>query len=76
MRLGFMTTRLVESRDEAQAELDAVQLIRENQKLAGVLNDRSDPPMIYCDGIDEIERFDPASVVQLGFAFYPEESQS
>ena len=76
MKLGFMTTRLVESRDEAQAELDAVQLIREDPKLAGVLNDRADPPMIYCEGIEQIERFDPASVVQLGFTFYPEDSQS
>jgi hypothetical protein len=76
LKVGFMTTRLVESRDEAQAELDAVQLIRVDPKLAGVLNDRTDPPMIYCEGIEEIERFDPASVVQLGFTFYPEESQS
>jgi hypothetical protein len=74
LKVGFLTTRLVESRDEAQAELDAVQLIRVDPKLTGVLNDRTDPPMIYCEGIEEIERFDPASVVQLGFTFYPEES--
>ena len=76
MKLGFLTTRLVESRDEAQAELDAVQLIRKNEALAGVLNERSDPPMIYCEDIEEIEPFDAASVVQQGLIFYPEDSQS
>jgi hypothetical protein len=80
MKLGFLTTRLVEAQDEAQAEaqaeLNAVKLIREDQKLAGVLNERSDPPMIYCEGIEEIEPFDPSSVVQLGFTFFPEEAQS
>ena len=76
MKLGFLTTRLVEAPGQAQAELNAVQLIREDQKLAGVLNDRSDPPMIYCEGIEEIEPFDRESVAQVGFTFYPEEAQS
>ena len=75
-KLGFLTTRLVEAPDEAQAELNAVKLIREDQKLSGVLNERADPPMIYCEGIEEIEPFDPAAVVQPGFTFYPEEAQS
>jgi hypothetical protein len=76
MKLGFFTTRLVEASDKPQAELNAVQLIREDHKLEGVLNERADPPMIYCEGIEEIEPFDPASVVQLGFTFYPEEAES
>jgi len=76
MKVGFLTTRVVEAQDKAQAELSAVQLIRDDQKLAGALNERADPPMIYCEGIEEIEPFDPASVVQLGFTFYPEEAQS
>jgi len=75
MKLGFLTTRLVEAQDKTQAELSAVQLIREDPKLAGVLNERADPPMIYCEGIEEIEPFDPTSAVQLGFTFYPEEAQ-
>ena len=56
--------------------INAVQLIREDQKLAGVLNERADPPMIYCEGIEQSEPLDPASVVQLGFTFYPEEAES
>jgi hypothetical protein len=76
MKVGFLTTRLVEAQDERQAELNAVQLIREDQKLVGVLNDRADPPMIYCEGIETIAPFDPASMVQLGFTFFPEEAQS
>ena len=76
MKLGFLTTRLVEAKDEAQAELRAVQLIREDQKLAGVLNERADPPVIHCESIEKVAPFDPASVVQLGFTFYPEEAQT
>jgi hypothetical protein len=74
MKLGFMTTRFVESRDEAQAELDAVQLVRKDQGLAGVLNDRTDPPMIYCEGIEKAEPSDAALMMQRGFTFYPEEA--
>jgi hypothetical protein len=76
MKLGFFTTRLVEASDKPHAELNAVQLIREDHKLEGVLNERADPPMIYCEGIEEIEPLDLASVVQLGFTFYPEETDS
>jgi len=76
MKLGFLTTRLVEAQDEEQAERSAVALIRQDQKLAGVLIERADPPMIYCEGIEPVEPFDPASVTQLGFTFYPEEAKS
>ena len=76
MKLGFVTTRLVEARDEAQAELEAVRLIREDPTLAEVHNERADPPMIYCEGIDEVEGTESASAVQPGFTFYPEEAQS
>jgi hypothetical protein len=73
-RFGFLTSRFVQAQDTTQAELDAVQLIRGDPGLSGVLNERSDPPMIYCEGIEEVEPFDPASVVQLGLIFYPEET--
>jgi hypothetical protein len=75
-RFGFLTTRYVQAADTSQAELSAVQLIRDDAGLASVLNERSDPPMIYCEGIEEIEPFDPASVVQLGLIFYSEEAES
>jgi hypothetical protein len=36
-RFGFLTSRLVEAADEAQAELSAVQLIREDQSCVAFL---------------------------------------
>lgn len=74
MKFGFFTSRLVESANEEQAELDAVQLIRKDPGLQGVLNERSDPPMIYCKEIIEIEPFD-ATMIQAGFTFYPEDEE-
>jgi hypothetical protein len=76
MKLAFLTSRLVDSNDESQAELDAVQLIREHPSLSTVKNDRSDPPMIYCEGIEKVDLFDSASVVQQGLVFYPDEAGS
>lgn len=73
-RLGFFTTRFVEAGNESDAELMALAMLREDSSLKGVLNEVTDPPMIYCDEIEEIEPFQPASVVQQGFTFYPEES--
>jgi hypothetical protein len=75
-RLGFLTSRFVEAADESQAELEAVQLLRDDAKLSAVLNDRTDPPTIHCEGVESVEPFEPASIVQSGLIFYPAESQA
>ena len=75
-RMGFFTNRLVVAYDEEDAENKAVQMLREDPKLKGKLNDSSDPPMIYCEGITVIDAFDPSTVVQHGYSFYPEEPDS
>ena len=75
-RMGFFTTRYVVAENESEAEIKAVQMLRDDPKLKNVLNDKSDPPMIYCEGIQSVEDFDPSTVVQQGYAFYPEESDS
>lgn len=75
-RMGFYTKRFVVAESEADAEKKALQMLRKDPKLEGVLNDRLDPPMIYCEGIEPIEPFDPNDIVQHGYAFYPEATDS
>lgn len=51
-------------------------MLRDDPKLKNILNDKSDPPMIYCEDIQTVDAFEPSTVVQQGYAFYPEESDS
>jgi hypothetical protein len=70
--VGFYATRFVEASGPGIAESAAVELIRADQKLrSSVRNDRSDPPKIFVDEIEEIELQDvPAS--HPGYTFFPE----
>ena len=73
-RMGFYTTRYVVAQNEQEAENMAVQLLRDDPKLKNILNDKSDPPMIYCEGIEVIDAFEPLTVVNKGYTFYPGET--
>ena len=70
-RIGFCVTRFVRAESAEAAEKAAVQMIRGDQKLRGILNDRSDPPVIHVDEVGEIANDDGEELIQLGFAFYP-----
>jgi hypothetical protein len=74
MRIGFFATRLVEARDEAQAEVNAIQRTREDKALACVVNKTSDPPIIYCENIVEYDPLDPSSPVHESFVLFPEQA--
>ncbi len=51
----FYTTRLVEAENQKQAETLARDLIRNNTGLQNsVLNEVSDPPMIYLESVSEV----------------------
>ena len=51
----FYSTRLVDAENPKQAETLARNLIRNDPRLQNsVLNDESDPPMIYLDSIKEV----------------------
>lgn len=52
-RLGFYTTRFVHARNEDDAELRAVQMVRKAKSLRGNIRTASLTPMIY---LEEIER--------------------
>ena len=71
-KLGFYVTRFVEAENQEEAELLAVQQIREDEKLTrNVRNIETDPPMIYLESIDELTSFEGVELPGTGYTFYP-----
>lgn len=76
-KMGFYTTRFVEAEDEEAAEYAVMDMLRNDPKLIkGVLNERSDSPMMYAEEIVELKSFKGFPVPGTGFAFYSEESEA
>ena len=74
-RLGFYTTRFLEAPDEGAAELQAIESLRRNERLrSGVLNDPSDPPMLFAEEIEEIPTSESIENRDLGLGFFEDES--
>ena len=70
-KLGFLTVRHVEAGSPEEAELAAVQMVRDDQELrAMVLNNRDDPPTMDVDEIVELKTFDGADSSTPGRAWY------
>ena len=69
-RLGFYTVRFVRADTVEEAELLAVDLIRKDQGLRGVLNQRPDPPMIFAEEIDHVCASSARKQIK-GFTFFP-----
>lgn len=73
---GFYTTVYVEAADFPTAELAAIEVLRQDEQLrATTCNDRSDPPILDVEEMQEIESFEGVRLPRTGFAFY-EESES
>ncbi|HEX6733126.1 MAG TPA: hypothetical protein VF074_24100 [Pyrinomonadaceae bacterium] len=73
---GFYTTRFVEAEDEEAAEYAVMDLLRSDPKLVkAVLNEKSDPPMMYAEKIEELDSSEAFPDPAVGFAFYGEESE-
>jgi len=71
---GFYTTRFVEARDEEEAETKVVEMLRNDASLVALTqNDRSDPPMMYVEEIEELKSFGEFNVPGSGFSWYPEQ---
>jgi hypothetical protein len=67
--MGFYATRFVEAKNREAAELLAVDLVRRDKELRGILNDRNDPPMIFADEIDAVAAPEVESTA--GYTFFP-----
>jgi len=75
-RLGFYTSVFIEAENAEEAELKAVDLLRNDPKLKdGVLNPKSDPPMMFVEEIEEVESFVGESLPRTGFAFFPHDDE-
>lgn len=77
--LGFVTTRWVKAQDEQQAELKAVDLIKNDTHLQNLLrtsNNELPPPMIYLSEICKVNWFTYfRRRPEAGYSFYPMEQE-
>ena len=76
-KMGFYTSRLAEAENAEQAGSIAVEKVRVDAKLKGIiLNRQDDPMMLYVDEIDQVEFLETTDEVEMGFVYYPENSDS
>ena len=76
-RFGFYTTRFVEAASPEEAEVRAVQLLREDAALTSViLNEASDPPVLYVEEIVELVSFRGVKRPGTGRAWYREKDDA
>jgi len=72
--MGFYTTRFVEAPDPAQAEVEAVELIRRDEWLTEVAMNTPDPgPKIVLEELYQLEPNDEFPSVQPGLGWYRED---
>jgi len=70
-KVGFYTTRFVEAKDDRAAEENAISTLRNDPTLReGVLNEKSDAPMMFVEEIAEVDSFDGLTLSGTGFSFY------
>lgn len=72
-RIGFYATRFATANDEEAAEALAVTMIKSDPELIqAVINEPSDPPMIYLEDLEEIANFDTEGS---GYTFFMAEDE-
>jgi hypothetical protein len=72
-RHGFYQTVFVEAADVAEAELNAIRIVKESSDLKDLVkNDHADPPMLYLDEIAEIASSEAPSLQAQGRSLYSE----
>ncbi len=70
--IGFYTTRFVEAENPDEAELKAVDLIKNDNKLKNSMKKELNPkPMLFAKEIEELESFDEVDPPGEGYTFYP-----
>ena len=68
---GFYTTRCVVAADPADAEHQAIELIRNDSKLRrSVRNSQTDPPLMFTIDSREVDTFAPLKPPGTGYAFF------
>ena len=73
-KYGFFTTRCVVADGPAQAEVNAVKMLRRNQSLKHLVhNESDDEPVLYIEEISRVESFHDLPGSRQGFSWYPED---
>jgi len=73
-KMGFFQTIFVESVSPEDAEIKAVEIIR-NSDLKDIAEIQlDDPSVIYVDDVSEVESFEYMENINMGRTFYSEES--
>jgi hypothetical protein len=71
--MAFLTTVHIRARNLQEAELRAVNALRQDKTLiASVRNAKSDPPRMFVNEIVELSSFKGLRVPRTGLAFYKE----
>jgi hypothetical protein len=74
-RHGFFTNVFVEAFSPADAELRAIELIREDARLREItLNADADSPRLCAEEVQVIDSFDGVRLPRTGLALFPETS--
>lgn len=71
-KYGFFTTRFIETKNSGEAEIVAMDLIRDELKEIA-MNDIVDPPTIYVEETQEIDDFGDNIVPGSGFTWFESE---
>ena len=75
-RVGFYTTVYVEAEGEEQAETEAIDLLRNDQRLNSCISDEeTNPPLMFVEEIEELNSFDGLDLPRTGFSFFPDERE-
>ena len=74
-RLGFYTTVFVEAFTPADAEVRAIDVLREDAHLRDIMLNMADDPLRFSvDEVQEIESFDGVLLPRVGLALYEEKA--
>jgi len=71
-KYGFFTTRFINAENSSSAEKKALDYIRSELKDI-VLNEQSDPPMMFLDKIEKVETFGDQKTPVSGFTWFKDE---
>ena len=73
---GFYVTRCVEAVDAESAQEVALDMVRDDQALANIVNDETNTPWLSIDKVSEVDEWTALKPPGSGFAFYIEEDEN
>ncbi len=71
-KYGFFTTRYIEADNPEQAEIRALQLIRQDKLIKAAAKNEGSQPMIYVDSIVELKSSEGSRLPDTGYRFFPD----